>query len=101
MRYVAFENATWVRIRARNGNESFPTEGVAKRVLNQYLAKKFGADAEIHRELFTVCSLDEWHTAEPMVDTFNLMDPDKKPIKIRMSEKGTCVDPATERYHSM
>lgn len=35
------------------------------------------------------------------VETYNCLDPQRKPIKIRKSQKGTYMDPATERYHSM
>ena len=35
------------------------------------------------------------------VDTINILNPSAGPIKIRKSLKGTCCDPATERYHSM
>lgn len=101
MSYVAFSTVTWKRVRAGNGNEVFANERVAKRVLNQYLTKEYGQHADAYRGLYKVTPYTEWHTTEPMVETYNLMDPDKKPIQIRLSEKGGCTDPATERYHSM
>jgi hypothetical protein len=39
--------------------------------------------------------------ADPIVNTYSLMDPERKPIPIRLSQKGTCVDPAMERFHTM
>ena len=35
-----------------------------------------------------------------MTTTYNMLDPDRRPIPIRRSEKGGCCDPATETYHS-
>lgn len=35
------------------------------------------------------------------VETYNMLDPERKPIKIRKSLKGGCCDPATETYHAM
>jgi hypothetical protein len=36
-----------------------------------------------------------------MTTTYNMLDPDRKPIPIRIADKGGCCDPATERYHCM
>ncbi len=36
-----------------------------------------------------------------MTTTYNMLDPERKPIPIRRADKGGCCDPATERYHSM
>lgn len=36
-----------------------------------------------------------------MTTTYNMLDPTRKPIPIRMSDLGGCCDPATETYHSM
>lgn len=36
-----------------------------------------------------------------MTTTYNMLDPTRKPIPIRMSDKGGCCDPATETYHCM
>ncbi len=35
------------------------------------------------------------------VETYSMMDPTRKPIKIRLADKGGCCDPATETYWSM
>lgn len=36
-----------------------------------------------------------------MTTTYNMLDPTRKPIPIRMADLGGCCDPATETYHSM
>lgn len=36
-----------------------------------------------------------------LTTTFSMMDPDRKPIQIRLADKGGCCDPATETYWSM
>lgn len=36
-----------------------------------------------------------------MTTTYNMLDPERKPIPIRKSQLGGCCDPATETYHSM
>lgn len=36
-----------------------------------------------------------------MTTTYNMLDPDRKPIPIRKADLGGCCDPATERYHCM
>ncbi len=100
MSYVVYEISTWQRIKARNGAQTFSTEAAAKRVLTHHV-KKHGKDAAAYRDLFAIDTYDNWAASDPIVETYNLLDPDKKPVKIRLSEKGSCCDPATERYHSM
>lgn len=36
-----------------------------------------------------------------MTTTYNMLDPERKPIPIRLADKGGCCDPATEMYHTM
>lgn len=36
-----------------------------------------------------------------MTTTYSMMDPERKPIAIRIADKGGCTDPATETYWSM
>ena len=50
---------------------------------------------------YEVMTLEQWHEADILVETYSIMDPERKPIMIRKSERGTCVDPGTERYWSM
>lgn len=47
-----------------------------------------------------------WATSEEynkninvMTTTYNMMDPDRKPIPIRLADLGGVCDPATETYH--
>ena len=35
-----------------------------------------------------------------MTTTYNMLDPERRPIPIRRADKGGCCDPATETYHS-
>ena len=38
---------------------------------------------------------------EPMVETYNILNPKAGTFLIRKSQKGGCCDPAMESYHSM
>lgn len=44
-------------------------------------------------------SLDAFNEQDEMVEVRNLMS--GNPVMIRKSDRGTCVDPSTERYWSM
>lgn len=48
-----------------------------------------------------VISTEAFRANEPMVETRNILNPEAGPIMIRISEKGGCTDPGTERYHTM
>jgi hypothetical protein len=50
---------------------------------------------------YQVMTLEEYREADVMVETYNLLNPKAGPIMIRKSQKNTCCDPGTERYHSM
>lgn len=96
MSHVIYNKQTYRRFKTPQGNESFATERAAKGVLT-----KMVNGGVLKRDEWVVASYGEWRDAEPMVETYNLMDPERKPIPIRASEKGGCTDPATERYHTM
>jgi hypothetical protein len=49
----------------------------------------------------SVISREEFEEADVMVETYNLLDPERNPVMIRKSQLGGPCDPATERYHSM
>ena len=72
---------------------NFKTKGGAARSLK---TKYAGSDNLAVADVETFYS-----TIDYEVETYNLLDPERKPIKIRKSCKGTNLDPATERYHSM
>lgn len=46
-------------------------------------------------------TVEEYRAADVEVETYNMLDPERRPIKIRKSQLGGCCDPATETYHSM
>lgn len=46
-------------------------------------------------------SQEKYDALDVLVDTYNMLDPERKPLKIRLSQKGGCCDPATESYHCM
>ena len=50
---------------------------------------------------YVVMTIEEWHEADVMVETYNILNPKAGPIMIRKSQKGGCCDPGTERYHCM
>lgn len=77
------------------GPGCYETERAAKGQLTKAIAA-----GKVTAE-WKVIDVQTYRDNEPMVDTYNLLDPDKKPIKIRISEKGGCTDPATETYHCM
>ena len=52
-------------------------------------------------DTYQVMTLEEWQEADIEVETYSIMDPERKPIMIRKSERGGCCDPATERYWCM
>ena len=53
------------------------------------------------RYTFEALTESEFSERNVDVDTYNLLDPERRPIKIRKCYLGTASDPATERYHSM
>ncbi len=90
----------------------FETAGGAKRSCtaqnkkaNRILAKHAARYSEPTPAEVTTYGWTDWENFDQninlMTTTYNMMDPDRKPIPIRMSDLGGCCDPATERYHCM
>lgn len=50
---------------------------------------------------FAFGTQEQYDALDVLVDTYNMLDPERKPIKIPLSQKGGCCDPATESYHCM
>lgn len=69
------------------------TEGAAKRSMAAF-TKKGRAVAYCTQEVYD-------NHINVMTTTYSMMDPERKPIAIRMADKGGCCDPATETYWSM
>lgn len=76
------------------------TIGGAKRSATK--ANRRNAQRERPRqETYVAGTREEYDALDIEVETYNMLDPDRRPIKIRKSQKGGCCDPATERYHCM
>lgn len=72
------------------------TEGGAKRSLKACIKR-----ASYAAQDFAVASQEKYDELNVMTTTYNMMDPERKPIAIRKSQLGGCCDPATETYHCM
>ena len=48
---------------------------------------------------YKVITDDERREADRMITVYNLVT--GLPVQIRLSDRGTCVDPSTHRYHEM
>jgi hypothetical protein len=79
---------------------SFTYRGWANRNVDAMLA---GTNTRFKRGDLVVMHTDEYRIRrdefDPYVEVKNLMS--GKPVMIRKSEAGTCVDPSTETYWSM
>lgn len=82
------------------------TKGWAQRYLDKLVESERGVVSR-HRwytyETLAVMSFEEFQARaeeiDPMVEVKNMMS--GKPVMIRKSQRGTCVDPSTETYWSM
>ncbi len=95
MSYVIYNPQTW-RILKLNGSQAIYKEQRTAKA--QYTRAKNNG---VINDSWKVDTLENYQNNEPMVETYNMLDPERKPFNIRMSDKGTCCDPATESYHSM
>ena len=77
----------------------FATSQAGKTAVAALVRKSKG---ELTKMDFEVLSYSEFQEKyDPLVETKNILNPSAGPIMIRLSEKGGCTDPGTERYHSM
>lgn len=97
MSYVIYNRITFRRMRGAQRQETFATERSARSVLTRAKAK----DDTLIKADWIVATYGEWEQAEPMVETYNLLDPTRATIMIRASQLRTHLDPATDSYHSM
>lgn len=98
MPFVIYNTRSFHRMAApASGQQSFPTERAAKTIRTKVI-KKSGATAEEANE-WVVADYDTWRAAEPMVTVKNVLT--GADVQIRASERGSCCDPSTERYHAM
>lgn len=73
------------------------TEGGAKRSALAKNKKRIDTGRS-----YSYCTREHYdNVVNVMTTTYNMLDPDRKPIPIRLADKGGCCDPATETYHSM
>ena len=81
-------------------NETFQSLGGAKRsttVKNRKARLAGGKDPQ-----FAWTTREDFNeNVNTMTTTYNMLDPQRRPIPIRKADKGGCCDPATETYHSM
>ena len=84
---------------------SYDSEAKALRALTNALEKGWKIQGRKYSkntlERLSVVSKEEFDAADTMVETFNLLDPEKRTVWIKRSQKGTYMDPASESYHSM
>lgn len=113
MSFVVYHKTSFKRIRSSVGAESFATKGAAVRSMQVQIQRSIERhDREaaqgysvnwnaMRRDDYIVATYEEWAAAEPMVETYNMLDPERRVVMIRASDKGGCCDPATETYRSM
>lgn len=90
--------------------KSYNTAGWARREIDRLVALSNKADGQYYSGMkywsytnLMVMSAELYEqnkeNIDPLVEVKNMMS--GKPVMIRMSEIGTCVDPSTETYWSM
>lgn len=96
--YVVFN------IESLKAHKSTQSESAAKRmvtVLNKKVRNRLGNMNLPHDSIKWAYTTSEAYEALDIeVETYDMLDPLRKPIRIRKSLKGTACDPATEAYHS-
>ena len=91
MSYFIYNPTTYKRLIKGNGDAiRAETERAAKAQLT-----KSGVD----KNVWKIIPVREFYDNEPDVEVINLMS--KLPCKIKISERGGCCDPSTERYWQM
>ena len=83
----------WLIVNGWHILASFDTEGGAKRSRTRKWSKRYPN--------CQVVSCEWFDANEPMVETYDMLNPDAGTFLIPASQKGTCCDPGTERYHCM
>ena len=95
MSYVIYKPETWRIYKHPSGKEAiYETERAAQ----QQFTKLVNAGV-LTRDNWKVESYVEYSANEPMVTVKSLMN--GADVQIRMSERGGCCDPSTERYWMM
>lgn len=94
--YVVYNTTTWRLLRMSNGTQYFESAKSAKSARTRMINAEEIAEGD-----WAVDTALQYFTNMPMRETYNILDPERKPIVIRACDIGTCCDPATETYHSM
>lgn len=73
--------------------------------VNRQNGKRLARYNEMHKfeevTPYAVTTQEDYDTnLNTWTETYNMLDPLRRPIKIRKADKGGCCDPATETYHS-
>lgn len=96
MAYVIYNKVTWRILRNLDGNiNAQATERKIKTQMTRCINS-----GRIKADEWAMDTYENYTANEPTVQTYNLMDPLRTPIDIKVSKKGTHMDPATESYHS-
>jgi hypothetical protein len=102
MQYVVYHNIT-LHIVAHCKTQAGALRSMAAH--NRKLARAHAArsQADLGTNDYYTCTDQEHYDkhVNVMTTTYNMLDPERKPIAIRKADKGGCCDPATETYHSM
>ena len=91
MTFFIYNPDSYQRLTDRHGD---PIRTETERAAKGQLTKS-GKD----KSSWKVISSTDWYNNEPSVQVISLMS--QKPVTIRLSEKGGCCDPSTERYWTM
>lgn len=98
--YTIYNPKTYQLLRVvKNGywqDASYATERAAKAQLTKLST---GLRPKINADEWKVISMAEYREVEPMVEVISIGS--GKPVQIRLSERGGCTDPSTERYWTM
>jgi len=92
MSYFIYNPETYARAYTKNQRDIVRTS--TERSAKAQLTK-----LKLDKNVWKVVSSKDFYDNEPMVEVKNLLS--GKPVMIRISERGGCCDPSTERFHSM
>ena len=76
---------------------SYTSAGRARAAMRK--ATKYDGSPKYPEPDYEVMTVTEFNKRDVMVTTHNLMN--GKAVQIRLSDKGSCCDPGTERYFTM
>lgn len=102
MAYVVYNRTTWKIVRKADRSDAvFTNERAAKAFRTRFIRTTDVFGEPLQPDNFVIDTYENYNANEPMVDTYNILNPDAGTFKIGMRYKNTSADPATESYHSM